>query len=932
MALLLGFLLLLGLYGDIMSEGPPPSSTYIPDGLEYEFPPTNYETKDSYEAGPAGIFFQIVHIFLHMVQPNAFPEDILRKVVQKKFDLSTDYEKPENVVLILKIIYYEIGIIICAVLGLLFIFLMPLVGFVFSLCRCCNKCGGEMHQRQKKNGAALKNYFTLSLLVICIFISIGFIYGFLANQHIRTHIEKTRKLSESNFNDLRTLLNATPGQIDYVLDQYTTTKARAFSDLDNIKLLLGGGIFEQLKPRVVPVLDDIKAMAEEIQDTRETLVEVNSILTDMRQLSANLSNSLTNVKRNLEQALTDPMCSVHPVMTTCSNIMNSLSLLDGSIDFDQLPSLDEQIGNLNDILQTNLSSLVQKHLARTIRDKKKNMISSSWGSELDGYSVGPHADSDTRCSPTLPGYKSFNAIPGIVQNETVNVVSDVKMTLDSIGSDIKNISKNIPIQDKLSNFIRYLNDTENYIHRHLPTLEEYDSYRWLGSLVVCCSLTLIVIFYCLGLLCGTYGYNQNATPTRRGCVSNTGGIFLMVGVGFSFFFCWLLMTIVVLTFVVGGNVEKLVCEPYQNKMLFQVLDTPYLLNADWKYYLSGMVFNKPDIHLTFEQVYSDCKENKGIYATLKLENTYNISEHLSIKEHTRNINNNFENMNIRIDNIVLLDEAGRRNLMDFSSSGIDKIDYGAFMAATGKNPIKVNLLSFANDLEVKANNLPQGNLKQTLKSNAGILRNIHRDEIIPLQKLMSAVHQKLKELQQKSSGLGVKVANIILFLDSAQDFITNRISTIIAEESKKYGNTIMSYFEHYLQWVKISITEQIAACKPVATALDSAIDVFLCSYIIDPLNLFWFGIGKATAFLLPAIIFAVKLAKYYRRMDSEDVYDDDVETIPMKKGGCNTLHKLSGLKQQCTRTLIEAGSLKSTRQQSWFLPESLRESLSRALL
>ncbi|XP_061048100.1 prominin-1 isoform X2 [Eubalaena glacialis] len=824
MALLLGFLLLLGLHGDTMSEGPPPSSTYIPDGLEFEFPPTNYETKDSYEAGPTGIFFQIVHIFLHMVQPNAFPEDILRKVVQKKFDLSTDYEK---------IIYYEIGIIICAVLGLLFIILMPLVGFVFSLCRCCNKCGGEMHQRQKKNGAALKNYFTLSLLVICIFISIGIIYGFVANQHIRTHIEKTRKLSESNFNDLRTLLNATPGQIDYVLDQYTTTKARAFSDLDNIKLLLGGGIFEQLKPRVVPVLDDIKAMAEEIQETRETLVEVNSILTDMRQLSANLSNSLSNVKRNLEQALNDPMCSVHPVMTTCSNIMNSLSLLDGSIDFDQLPSLDEQIGNLNDILQTNLSSLVQK------------------------------------------GYKSFNAIPGIVQNETVNVVSDVKMTLDSIGSDIKNISKNIPIQDKLSNFIRYLNDTENYIHRHLPTLEEYDSYRWLGSLVVCCLLTLIVIFYCLGLLCGTYGYNQNATPTRRGCVSNTGGIFLMVGVGFSFFFCWLLMTIVVLTFVVGGNVEKLVCEPYQNKKLFQVLDTPYLLNADWKYYLSGMVFNKPDIHLTFEQVYSDCKENKGIYATLKLENTYNISELLSIKEHTGNINNNFENMNVRIDNIVLLDEAGRRNLMDFSSSGIDKIDYGAFMAATGKNPTKVNLLSFANDLEVKANHLPQGNLKQTLKNNAGILRNIHRDEIIPLQKLMSAVHQKLKELQQKSSGLGVKVANITLFLDSAQDFITNRISTIIAEESKKYGNSIMSYFEHYLQWVKISITEQMAACKPVATALDSAIDVFLCSYIIDPLNLFWFGIGKATAFLLPAIIFAVKLAKYYRRMDSEDVYDDE---------------------------------------------------------
>lgn len=42
------------------------------------------------------------------------------------------------------------------------------------------------------------------------------------------------------------------------------------------------------------------------------------------------------------------------------------------------------------------------------------------------------------------------------------------------------------------------------------------------------------------------------------------------GVGISFLFCWILMTIVVLTFVIGGNMEKLVCEPYQNRKLFQV--------------------------------------------------------------------------------------------------------------------------------------------------------------------------------------------------------------------------------------------------------------------------------------------------------------------------------------------------------------------------
>lgn len=48
---------------------------------------------------------------------------------------------------------------------------------------------------------------------------------------------------------------------------------------------------------------------------------------------------------------------------------------------------------------------------------------------------------------------------------------------------------------------------------------------------------------------------------------------------------------------------------------------------------------------------------------------------------------------------------------------------------------------------------------------------------------------------------------------------------------------------------------------------------FCCCYFY-PQNLFWFGIGTATVLLLPAVIIAIKLAKYYRRMDSEDVYDE----------------------------------------------------------
>lgn len=73
MALLLGFLLLLELFWVTPALGPL-SSTKGSDVLEFELPAANYETEDTYKAGPIGVLFKMVHVFLRVVQPNAFPE------------------------------------------------------------------------------------------------------------------------------------------------------------------------------------------------------------------------------------------------------------------------------------------------------------------------------------------------------------------------------------------------------------------------------------------------------------------------------------------------------------------------------------------------------------------------------------------------------------------------------------------------------------------------------------------------------------------------------------------------------------------------------------------------------------------------------------------------------------------------------------------
>ncbi|XP_015718262.1 prominin-1 isoform X2 [Excalfactoria chinensis] len=829
-------LLLLLFCGSTISEvqpiyKPPPGT------LDFGFVPAKtYDTGAYHEPGPIGILFKVVHAFLYLVQPNPFPQDLIRKLAQQKFGNSQgDYQKPENVVLTLQAIYYEIGFIVSAALGLLFILLLPLVGLCFCMCRCCDNCGGEMHQRQKKNADCQRSCFATFLFVASLIISVGVLCAYAANQHLTSQVRGAKKLVNSNFKDLKVFLNDTPAQIDYLVSQYNTTKDKALSDLNNVGPLLGSRVQEQLGKEVRPALDAALTMAGAIRETKEALENVSVSVEVLQEGTERLHANLTDVKMHLSNTLNDSACAAAQAASTCNIIRNSLNQLNINANFSGLPGVSSQLAKVNDVLKIDLSSLVQK------------------------------------------GYAAFNDTPDLVVNQTKNILSDIKNVLESIGSNISNFTKALPVQKIIADLTVYLTQSEAYVQDYFPVVEQYDFYRWLGCLILCCMVVLIVIFYYLGLLCGTCGYDKHASPTTRGCISNTGGNFLMAGVGFSFLFSWVLMIVVVLTFVTGGNIEKLVCEPFEDKTLFKVLDTPYLLNQHWKNYLSGILFKNPNINLTFEKVYSDCKENKGIYTSLHLEHLFNINEFLNISMYTEDVALRIEHIQINLSKIILLDEIGKENLLNFSSSGIEGINFGAYLTEINKSVTKVDLLSFANDLEARADQLPKGALENALKGHANNIRMIHSQQVVPLEQAMSTLNQSIRLLKRTSSELMVKVKNVISAVNAAQLLINNNASQVIVQETKKYMDTIVGYFEQYIEWVKESIAMEVAACKPIANVIDTAVDIFLCSYVTDSVNTFWFGLGGSSIFLIPAIIFAVKLSKYYRRMDTEDVYDDSVE-------------------------------------------------------
>uniref|UniRef100_A0A3Q2QZH9 Prominin 1a n=1 Tax=Fundulus heteroclitus TaxID=8078 RepID=A0A3Q2QZH9_FUNHE len=741
---------------------PPPGKLdfgYVPAGV--------YETLAHYEPGPIGILFQLVHAFLHVVQPNAFPHDLIVKLAKDKFGaIQTEYQKA---------IYYEIGFLICAAVGLLFAVLMPIVGLFFCMCRCCDNCGGEMHQRQRKNADCRRGLLGTLLFSTSLVITIGVLCAYAANQNLSSQVKNIRRV------------------------HFVFALIACFWFLSDIGPLLGGRIHGRLDKEVHPALSQVLNMAGAMRETKEALENVSVSLVVLQEGAGKLHFNLSHVRNSINRTLDDPGCRDEESDATtaqlCRSIRRSLSQLQIGANFTRLPDVNPQLEKMKNVVKTDLSTVVHR------------------------------------------GFSSLNDTPHMVIEQTRYVVSNIQILLDSVGSNISSFSKAFPVQTCLSNFTIFISHAHAKIEDYYPEIDKMDFYRWIGCIALCCMVVLVLAFNYLGLLCGTLGYDKHASPTTRGCISNTGGTLLMAGVGFSFIFSWVLMGLLTAIFLAGGNMEKLLCEPFHTKDLFKVVDTPYLINKEWKNFIPGYMYNDSELDLTTESLYSTCKQNRGIYSALRLDKLFNISSFLNTTMFTKDVVRQLESFRIDLRGIVLLEAEGKQNLRDFSEAGLSEINYADYLDEVTH--------AWLQDKSM-------GPLQKALKGHVATLQRIHRQHIAPMEQAMSALNQSMRFLERTASDLPV----------------TPVLKLIIHTFT-----TIIGYFNQYIEWVKTSLALEVAPCKCFSNILDTA-QIMTCSFLVDSMNTFWMGLGCSTLLLLPSVILAVKLAKYYRRMDTEDVYDE----------------------------------------------------------
>ncbi|TNN00014.1 hypothetical protein fugu_013046 [Takifugu bimaculatus] len=724
--------------------------------------------------GVAGFVTAFVQSFLNTVQPNPFPQDLIVKLIPNG--------NPQlNQALIKEALVYQVGFLVCVVIGILYIVLMPLVGFFLACCRCCGNCGGKMYQKQTSSIHCRRRTLYWSLFLTTIIILIGNICMFQSNKALNENIDQGPLNLNRTINNIRTFLSSVPQQFNHVVDESYRTIREVEGNLDDIGPQLGAEIQRPLEEALVLTLTSVTTLND---DTTVTSNQLNNLKSSLSRLQSSLNllqDNVTAIRNRINQTLSNANC------TSCDGLRPELQNL---------------------ILDTSIS----------VKD-------------------------------------DLNSIPQTVTNDTRDVVQSSKKVLEDLRTEISQFEKDLPLST-LNDTLRTLEQVHKDILTFTPEVEKVENIRWAIFLIVSCVVLLVVLCNLLGLVLGPLGLRPNSQPTDRSCTADCGGTFFMMGAGFSFLFSWLFMIIVLLLFLLGGNVYTLICEPWKTGELLQFIDTPGVIPGLEIGPSLGLKSN-----LTISEIYNGCKEDKSLWTTLRLYEVIDLDELLNVTKYSEEIERNFENSNISLSNITLLGSEDKRRLQSFSDTTKD-VDFNDVTQQVS-NLSSINLTTTADkldqlaQLQVSLSGTDVGILCREFNSQSAVGTGVSQFQL-------PEAHSASLWLLQNTVG------EVLNRVGATQDFLDANSTLIVKTESRRYLDCQTGYFTQYADWANLTITEQVGHCGPMAGTVDSAA-VILCSQMVDSLNAFWFGLGWCLIFFIPSIIFSIKLAKYYRKMKYADI-------------------------------------------------------------
>ncbi|XP_069799380.1 prominin-2 [Dendropsophus ebraccatus] len=744
------------------------------------------------DSGGMAPLYRMQKLFLNAVQPNPFPEEILRSLFRNSSSLETS-----------EVVKYEAGYVTCAVITIIFLIFMLAFGITFCVFQYRGRrmlpCEGGVCQPTP--------IFTLLLCTFCILFA-GIVCTFYLNQKTHQEVGAGVKDLTRTLQSFRSSISSIPQAIDQLVSEYSIPKARVLEDLNSFGPAVNSTVNAKLNNEIRPLLQESLQSARDLEMAAQIVVDVNKTLMDLQAKGQDLMDEVISHRDSLLAVLSDPSCKN---CKDAASIIQNMQLDPNQI---QVPSIGEYVDKLANVRKINLPGICERAL------------------------------------------QALSDMPKLVNTQTSNSIRDITLTLNETQKVIESYAGKIPI-------LRYIEPIDDAVYSfeqktkvYGGEVERYEYYRWVVGVVLCCVLLLIAICTILGLLFGVWGLYLLRDPENSRRRRRDGVGFLLIEVYLSLLFAWMIIIFVFVTFLIGGNIQTLVCNHWANGDIYRFLDDPNNLpqNINLKRQL-GLRENS-----NFTDLYRQCKRGAPIWTVLQL-NPIDLDSAFNISQYTGQLKSQIDNLNVSVAGLDLISNIAIMVLKDYNNSGLDQVPSSSILSQIQSPPIIVQIGQFIPNLKGLASMQSNTNIRSQLENEAAALAGIQ----IAAQQDQESFTEKLNNSLQALAVLAPNLKGGIQ--RTAQNIYTLKGPLIqgtieqLKNESKCLLDQAIGYFSQYIDWVKQTITNNIASCRSLPTTLDNA-RLVLCDHVTDPWNGFWFCLGWCTIILIPNVLLGIKSAQY----------------------------------------------------------------------
>ncbi|XP_052581006.1 prominin-2 isoform X2 [Peromyscus californicus insignis] len=642
--------------------------------------------------GPLDSLYGTVRRFLSVVQLNPFPSELIKALLNDPSSVKRD-----------EVVRYEAGYLVCAVIAGLYLLLVPTTGLCFCCCRCRRRCGGRV-KTEHKAMACERGSLMSFLLLTTLMLLIGMVCAFVTNQYTHSQTGPSVEAVPETLLSLRGLVSDVPEELQAVAEQFSVPQERVLKELEGAGEKLGNIIHNQLKSTVYPVLASVHSLGQALQVSIDHLRALNTTSVELQEGQQHLEPPVQAHQERLLTLLQEGWCQGH-----CKGALSRASALQLSADFSQVPPVDNVLHRLKGVPEANFSSMVQEENA------------------------------------------TFNSLPLLVAVEMASVLKDLKKALAEQPEGVRMLAQGFPGSEAALRWSRALEELEQRSRPYLKEVQRYEKYRWILGCVLCSAILLVVVCNLLGLSLGIWGLFAREDPSHSESKGEAGARFLMAGVAFSFLFAAPLILLVFATFLVGGNVQTLVCRSWESGELYEFADTPGNLPPSMN--LSYLLGLRKDISI--QQAYRQCKAGAVLWNVLQLNDSYDLDKHLDIKQYTHKLQQELQNFKLDVKGLDLLSPAAHRDLEALQGSGLEKIHYRDFLVQIQKPVVKTDMEQLAQELEGLAQAQNDSVLRQQLREEARELRSLYQEKVVPQQGLVATLNLSVKALASSAPNLQV---------------------------------------------------------------------------------------------------------------------------------------------------------------------------------